>query len=39
MGGFTSIIAAAYCPEVFTVTLSNDAVLSFAENDIMTDKL
>jgi len=39
MGGFTSILAAAQCPEVFTATLSNDAVLAFAENDIMSDKL
>ena len=39
MGGFTSIIAASQCPDVFTATLSNDAVLAFAENDIMTDKL
>jgi hypothetical protein len=39
MGGFTSIIAAAQSPETFTATLSFDAVLCFAENDIMTDKL
>jgi len=39
MGGFTSILCAAQCPEIFTATLSHDAVLAFAGNDIMTDKL
>ena len=39
MGGFTSILAAAQCPDIFTATLSNDAVLAFDENNIMTDKL
>lgn len=39
MGGFTSILAAAQHPEIFTATLSFDAVLAFDENDIMSDKL
>ena len=39
MGGFTSILCASQAPELFTATLSHDATLCFAENDIMTDKL